>query len=366
MKKRILFIHTIANTPYKHEYYNALAAEYEVHVIQLSIHSEIRQWPVLENKLYTEYIISYDLIDIRNKFASAWKSIKLIRAIKPLIIVSHGYNRFEYFILPLVFRQIITACDVSSTYQDRKRFWLKERLKSVLLNYLFDYFFTYGLSSKAYLSNNLDIPSYKIFVRGNYSHLQTTKPELPNFKDREKRILYVGRFSEEKNVISLINAFVDFVNTTASDYKLTLVGSGPLKPSLEAFVKTNASGFNIEFIDYKYPSELIPFYLNSRLFVLPSYSETWGQVVNEAMHFGLPIAISKNCGCVQDLCKDNSRLFDPYNYQELTKIFSELLLQEEQLIKMSDLSLTIIDDYSPEKLINRTNAIFEEILADSY
>lgn len=363
MKPKILFIHTITNTPYKHSYYNLLAEHFEIHVVQLAHYSEIREWESLENKKYSEYVIHHGYINYRKKLQSVLKIIKLIREINPAMIIAHGYHRIEFLLVPLLFRKKILICEVATTYIDRKRNLIKEKIKSILLNSIFNYFFTYGSSSKKYLSNNLNVDESKVFIRGNFSHLQLEENVSTDFSARENRILYVGRFSEEKNILTLINAFIEYLKIKPSNYKLTLIGSGLLKQKLIEYV--NASGFrsHFEFVDYKNSEELIPYYLNSKLFVLPSITEPWGQVINEAMHFGLAIVISKNCGSAEDLSNtDNSRKFNPYKQQELTNIFRDLLDDDTLLSKMGKASLNIIKANSPDILIKRQVEFLNRII----
>ena len=363
MRTKILFIHTITNTPYKNSYYNLLAEYFDIHVIQLAHFSEIRKWEPLENKKYAEYVIHHGFINYRKKINSLLKISKLVKKINPEIIVSHGYHRIEFLLIPLFFRNKITLCEVATTLIDKKRRFIKEKIKSLLLNSIFNYFLTYGESSKKYLVNNLNISKKKIFIRGNFSHLQLEKSTICAFSARENKILYVGRFSEEKNLLTLINAFIEFKKNDTNNYKLTLVGSGLLMPQLINYVNISGSNSSIDFVDYKNSDELITYYQNSKLFVLPSYSEPWGQVINEAMHFGLPIVISENCGSVDDLCNENnSRKFNPHKQQELIAIFNDLLLNDSKLEKMGEESLKIIQINSPQKLIEKQVAFFNSIL----
>ncbi len=40
-------------------------------------------------------------------------------------------------------------------------------------------------------------------------------------------------------------------------------------------------------------------YKENDVLILPSVSETWGLVVEEALYFGLPVIVSQNCGAVE-------------------------------------------------------------------
>src|SRR5215472_10359248 len=58
----------------------------------------------------------------------------------------------------------------------------------------------------------------------------------------------------------------------------------------------------VEFLGFQNQSALSPYYHAADLLVLPSiHSETWGLVVNEALHHGLPCVASEAVGCAPDL-----------------------------------------------------------------
>jgi glycosyltransferase involved in cell wall biosynthesis len=302
-------------------------------------------------------------INKRKKLYSIYKILKTIHHIDPKIIISPGYHRMEFLITPLIFRNKITICDIASTQRDKSRNKLKERIKSFLITYLFDYLFTYGKSSKSYLVDGLNISEEKVFIRGNYSHLQLVNQNLPDFKEREYTLLYVGRFSEEKNLFFLIDAFLTSKNKYQNPYRLKLIGNGVLKEEIKNYILEKNMQESIMIEDHLSAEKLIEEYKKARILILPSISETWGQVINEAMHFGLPIIISKNCGCVEDLCKTtNSFIFNPTIKEQLVDIFNHLLMDESKQIKMSKHSIEIIKDYSIPNLSEKQINIFNEII----
>jgi glycosyltransferase involved in cell wall biosynthesis len=135
-----------------------------------------------------------------------------------------------------------------------------------------------------------------------------------------KFILGVGRQVPKKNWSSLLRAWRIFKDQRpATDFQLVLVGNGPEHQSLkELSVSLQLQG--VRFDDFVQPAEVVPFYALATGLVLPSlYGETWGLVVNEAMACGLPVLVSRECGCAETLVRpgQNGWTFHPTNYREL-------------------------------------------------
>lgn len=103
-------------------------------------------------------------------------------------------------------------------------------------------------------------------------------------------ILYVGRLSHEKNLNDLVAAFralnQEGRRGGAPVARLALVGDGPARPDLEAAL----AGAPVTFTGYLHGEALATAYASADLFAFPSRTETFGQVVMEAMASGLPVA----------------------------------------------------------------------------
>ena len=113
------------------------------------------------------------------------------------------------------------------------------------------------------------------------------KPKFsPKFKQYDKKYLFVGRLSKEKNIEMLIDIF-----NKLEDYKLTIVGSGPLEKQLKG-----RANENIIFVGNVVNLEIRKYFETNNILVLTSVSETWGLVVEEALYYGVPVIVSSNCG----------------------------------------------------------------------
>lgn len=100
--------------------------------------------------------------------------------------------------------------------------------------------------------------------------------------DHQPVALHVGRLAAEKNLALLIDTF-EAMRTIRPDMAFVIVGDGPARAELErALPGAHFTGFIPQ-------CDLPPYYASADLFVFPSLSETWGNVVSEAMACGLAV-----------------------------------------------------------------------------
>ena len=129
--------------------------------------------------------------------------------------------------------------------------------------------------------------------------------------------LYVGRIVDCKNLVTLLNAFVErFVGR--DDVILDVVGDGPL---LSAYKQSFSEYKNIVFSGKCVADSLVEKYHSADVFILPSAYEPWGLVVNEAMSAGLPVIVSDQVGAAYDLVegKDTGFVFKWNDVQDLQR-----------------------------------------------
>jgi len=130
-----------------------------------------------------------------------------------------------------------------------------------------------GFSKKSYFTNGVGILNKTNLIKQNY-------PKKP------KNFLYVGRLIKLKNIDFLIKVFNNYPNLT-----LNIVGSGEDEKYLKSIAKNN-----IKFLGYIPNKEIGKVFIENDVFILPSFSETWGLVIEEAIYYGLPIICSNKVG----------------------------------------------------------------------
>ena len=113
----------------------------------------------------------------------------------------------------------------------------------------------------------------KIIRLNNFTCFVDISNEKPN---TENYFMYLGRLSEEKGIKTLIDAaikvFLNEDNDTGSfnNYKLKIVGDGPLKKEMISYVKSKGAEKNIEFLGHKSHEEAMDILKGSRFLVIPS------------------------------------------------------------------------------------------------
>jgi glycosyltransferase involved in cell wall biosynthesis len=127
-----------------------------------------------------------------------------------------------------------------------------------------------------------------------------TREELGISRDR-KVLIFSGKLSKRKGVDLLLAAVKLLPSTLRDTITILFLGDGELRAVLELQAKeTPAVATN--FVGFQNQTQLSRFYHAADLLILPSVrSETWGLVVNEALHHGLPCVVSEAVGCAPDL-----------------------------------------------------------------
>jgi glycosyltransferase involved in cell wall biosynthesis len=240
---------------------------------------------------------------------------------------------------------------------DHKRSWPREQAKRWLIPRLYDGVFVSGEMAAAYAASlgfcpsriwrGLDVVDNDYFATG----AQAARADS-GLRQRlglsENYILCVSRMISEKNLHVLIEAFADY-RKRGGPFGLVIVGDGPLKAELERQIAARGLADVVQLWPWATYDQLPPLYALARCLVLPSCSETWGLVVNEAMACDLPVLVSDKCGCGPDLCRRgvNGFVFDHRNPVELSDAMTRMSDGSMDLAAMGQASRGIIANWTP-------------------
>ena len=362
-QESITIIHTQFG-PYHFARTKAIAKLYpgKVRLIQLASQEKQRDWivDVDESELIT---ISQGTLENIHPRIITRQLAKCLDTIIPNVLVIAGYAHpaMRYATLWAKSKGVASILLSDSQQQDRPRNFIKERLKGLWICRNFDAAFVAGANAVFYL-NKLGFPLHKIWrgydvVNNHYFALEakninfSSSQECDYLRLPKKFFLYVGRFSPEKNLLRLLLAYQLYRQQADQEaWSLVMVGSGPQ----EAELKAQAQELNLQDViwsGFQQMDKLPSYYGLASTLILPSLSEPWGLVVNEAMACNLPILISERCGCVPDLVFPgiNGYVFNPLNVEQMALAMTAMTAKSDfKRQKMGHASSRIIANYTPE------------------
>jgi 1,2-diacylglycerol 3-alpha-glucosyltransferase len=283
----------------------------------------------------------------------------LLNKLKPDIIAIPGYSfNFLRVVLRWAKKNGKTAILMSDSKEDDyPRTWWKEKIKGLIVK-RFDSAIVGGTIHKDYLIK-LGFPSKKIVlgydVIDNKYYQKASDEARRNkdyYKDKyklpDKYFIAIKRFVPEKNIFFLLDAYKRYSRSISNPWNLVICGNGPLENDIREYIhKKNINGVYLPgFVSIK----ILPIYLGlSSCLVHASKIEQWGLVVNEAMASGLPVLVSKICGCAFNLVKEgiNGFMFDPNDGDQLTSLMLKISSGNIDINKMGKASTQIIAEWTP-------------------
>ncbi len=192
---------------------------------------------------------------------------------------------------------------------------------------------------------------------------------IPNFVERKEfsssnghkpYLLYFGRLSEEKGILTMLKAMEDVEHS-----RLLIVGRGPLEEKIKKMVSDSKSK-NIELIGFKSGKDLEKVIHGSMFTVLPSKCfENNPFSILESFAYGRAVVGAK-IGGIPELVKDgaNGLLFEPGDPKDLAVKINKMVDNKQTTKKMGLSAQGMINDlYSPQAHYERLIEIYEGLVA---
>ena len=363
MKKRLVIL-TELIAPYRIPVFNALAQrpEIDLHVVFFSRTDEsMRQWRIYEDEIRFSFQVlpnwrrrigRYNILLNRGLAGT-------LQAASPDVIVCGGYNylsswQAQYWARAHRVPFLLWSESTGGDQRSRKPF--VETLKKKFLAGC-DAFIVPGEAAKQYLAS-LHIPSENIHLAPNavdialFAALErgvhSREPELRALLALPDRyFLFVGRLIYEKGVFDLLDAYGSLPPVLRQEVGLVYAGDGPARAELESRAREIYPG-TVQFAGFIDRDGLPAYYTLAECLVLPTHSDTWGLVVNEAMACGLPIICSEIAGCAADLVRNNGKLVSPNQVRELAAAMEMMAADSSLRLQMAAESRKLIQTFSPE------------------
>ena len=217
--------------------------------------------------------------------------LRELRRFRPDVVGVGGWNQpaFWQALAYTKARRIPLLVWVESTARDARSHALPLELAKRALIRGASGFFVPGSASADYL-RGLGVPDERIAVAPNAVDARQFGAAAGPRDGEPCTFLYVGRLDREKGLDVLLRAFERVPG------ELVIVGGG----SEEGALRTQASR-RVHFVGQLDRDDVVPHYAAADVFVLPSRSEPWGMVLNEAAAAGLPLVATDGVGAAHEL-----------------------------------------------------------------
>jgi glycosyltransferase involved in cell wall biosynthesis len=365
MTHRVVILTEIIS-PYRIPVFNALAQKegIDLKVIFLSeTDPTLRQWRVYKDEIRFSYEVlrSWRFRVGRSNYLLNARLSSALRTFSPDAIVCGGYNYVASWQALMWARRRKARFVLWSESNAQDARILSKPVEFLKARFLkgCDGFVVPGKAAYEYLCS-LGSPAVKIFKAPDAvdniffaTEAEKVRRQPDAFRERfslpRRFILFVGRLVLEKGVFDLLEAYAKLENDLRSEVGLVFAGDGVCREELVKRAKQMSAG-TICFPGFAQRENLAGLYALSETLVLPTHSDPWGLVVNEAMACGLPIIVSSVAGCSADLVEDgwNGYVVPPRDVEKLSVAIDTLVRHPELRQRMSGRSLERIRNYSPE------------------
>lgn len=176
-----------------------------------------------------------------------------------------------------------------------------------------------------------------------------------NFTEDTRLLCMVGRFSKQKDQLTIIKAMEDL----SKDTHLLLIGEGPLKEENESLAKKTGVDNRVHFLGFRNDVERI--FKTSDIIILSSHWEGFGLVAAEGMAAGKPVIASDVDG-LREVVSGSGRLFPKGDSKELAKIIKDLFKDRKQYEKVAQACIERAEQFGIEKMVEGYMGEYEELV----
>lgn len=331
MNKPVYDIVIVTHLPafYKINLYNEIAKKKRILVFYVSTSSDIRNTDFTSGKMNFEYkILNNQSFEKRKGFKSARKLLAELKKIEFSKILVGGWDLIEFW--AVVFRYSKKAAlTLESSLNESVSSGLKGFIKKLFVIRV-QLCFASG-NEHVKLLESLNFKGEVRITRG-VGIIKKGRAEKFEPKEYSARFLFVGRLSAEKNIEWLIDQFKGRKET------LSIVGYGPD----ENLLKMQA-GSNVSFLGAVSNENLSRIYMEHDFFILPSLSEPWGLVVEEALYNSIPVIVSDKCGAKELIKNGVNGFIIRTDSNDLSTLLDSINAESYKRLELSGLQTYIND-----------------------
>lgn len=176
-------------------------------------------------------------------------------------------------------------------------------------------------------------PKFKDTIKLIYNGVEVKNTKDKKYDNNPKRLLFVGRLVEIKNVEYLIKGLT-YLKENNKNFICDIIGEGPLEEKLKDLVNSCNLQDNVNFLGFK--SDVKSYMENSDVFIMTSIMEGIPLVIIEAFATKLPVVASA-VGGVNEMIENNESgiLYNLNNVDSFNKILMNIVDDKVDLKRLA-------------------------------
>ncbi|MDO8582247.1 MAG: glycosyltransferase family 1 protein [bacterium] len=202
--------------------------------------------------------------------------------------------------------------------------------------------------------------------------ITTVFSDLPPKADRrndskEPYFLFVGTIEPRKNLVRLIDAFIQF-RSTFHDPRFTLILAGGTGwNNDEIFMAIERANLklgkgSVQYLGYVSEEEKIALLQNATAFVWPSLYEGFGLPVLEAMAMGTPV-ITSNTSSIPEITGDAEVFVNPESVAEISSAMERVTSDQQLCEQLKTRGMNRAKEFMWEKAARETLAVYHDVMS---
>lgn len=353
---------------------NSLIDKYDITIVSTY---KLYDEPIfqLNERIKVEYLIT-DMVPNRNEFYESIKHLKLIdtlkQGVKACNILKQKKNRMIDYIKNCDSDIIISTRDIHNlwlgkygrkdsikigwehNHHNNNQKYIRKVTKSAQS---LDYFVLVSKELTEFYKEKLEKTACKcIYIPNAIDYIPDKKSALKN-----KNIVTIGRLSKEKGYTDLIDVY-SMVHTKFPDWTLNIIGDGAEKCSIENKIKKYGLEKKVILHGYQKREYINEVLKKSSLYVMSSYTESFGIVLLEAYAFGIPAVSFSSAQGACEIIRDNwdGYLVKDRNKEQMAKRICELISNYNRRFIMGQNATKKAEEYSIDKVKNKWIEMMEK------
>lgn len=312
---------------------------------------------------------NFENLKMNSKFdliKALYRLRKIVSEYKPDIIHSHTiYSHIMALLYKILFNKNMVIINTEhGSFVDSQNNELIFKIYKFLSSYASKITFVSNFSATTYLENKIVLQDKVIVI---YNGIDPQEDIIDKYNiielKNEFKFCYVGRFSQEKNVILLIKAFEKLQEEkTVKDVSLYLIGDG----EEDIFLKNYCSKNNIKNINFLgFRKDVVKILNLMDCIILSSLTEGLPMVILEA-YANKVLAVSTDCGGVKEIITDMNFIAknnDLFSLLETMKYIMSLDIQSKERIKADNYNY-YKGKFSSNIMVKSYENLYKEVLND--